>query len=488
MRRIGVPVVLLIALLSSAGVAQAAQRFASPTGSGEACSSGAPCSLPTAVEKAGFGDEVIVGSGTYSVTSRIATVFDLDSEQGPHLYIHGDFAGPMPKIVASGVEAEPAIGTNGGDSVAYLEISATGPYATGLECSGAEVDRVVVTADGTSDTPAGGINAYAGCTIRDSLVEAAGSEAGGINVAGLAGNGTVLLRNVTVEASGQGSIGVASSFPGNLFESGSITADLANVIANGGQYDLRASEGPEGPGKIVVSHSNFDSAKGEGAATITNAGGNQTAPPLFSDAASGDFREAAGSPTIDAGTTDQIGLLDLAGNPRSLGSAPDIGAYELVPPPGGGSSSGGGSSQSQSPPPPLARVQTLLISPSRFRAANIGGAVISRASKKHRIKVPVGATVDFTLSGTATVAFSAEKRLTGRKVGKKCVAATRTNRGKAKCAFFKLEGSFNQAGTAGLNRFKFSGRVGNKTLRTGAYRLVASSGGATKSAGFKIVR
>lgn len=475
------PVVLLIALLSSAGVAQAAQRYASPEGSGEACSSAAPCSLRTAVEKAGFGDEVIVGSGTYAVTSSISSVFDLDSEQGPHLYIHGDFAGPMPKIVGSGMEAETVIGTNGGDSVAYLEISSTGPYAGGLGCAGAEVDRVVVTVEGAT---AGGISAYTGCTIRDSLVEAKGDEAGGIYVAGFFGDTTALLRNVTVEASGTGSIGVAASFPGVLFENGSITADLANVIANGEAYDLRAFDGGEGPGKIVVSHSNFDRAKGEGAATITNAGGNQTAPPLFVGAASGDFREAPGSPTIDAGANDQIGPLDLAGNPRSLGSAPDIGAYELVPPAGGGSSSGGGASQ---PPPPPARVQTLLISPSKFRAANIGGAVISRAGK-HRVKAPVGATVDFTLSGTATVAFSAEKQLSGRKVGKKCVAATRANRGKAKCARFKHEGSFDQAGTAGLNRFKFSGRVGNKTLRPGRYRLLANSGGTTKSAGFKIVR
>ncbi|MGN6201448.1 MAG: choice-of-anchor Q domain-containing protein [Solirubrobacterales bacterium] len=482
MRRIGVPVVLSIALLSFTATAQAAQRYASPGGSGEACSSAAPCSLRTAVEKAGFNDEVIVGSGTYSVTSPISSVYDTDLEQGTELYIHGDFAGPMPKIVNSGLEAEPAIGTNTGDSLAYLEISAAGPNAEGLECFGAEVDRVVVTVEGS---PSLGISDSAGCTLRDSLIEAQGSEANGISVAGFGGNGTVLLRNLTVEASGPGSIGIAASFPGSLFEPGSITANLANVIANGERYDLWAIDGGEGPGKIVVSHSNFDTAKGEGAATITNAGGNQTAAPLFVDAASGDFREAAGSPTIDAGANDQIGPFDLAGNPRLLGSAPDIGAYEFVPPPGGGGSSGGGSSQPQQAS--QAKIQTLLISPPKFRAANIGGAVISRAGK-HRVKAPVGATVDFTLSGAVTVAFSVEKRLTGRKVGKRCVGTTRANRGKPKCAFFQRKGSFKQTGTAGLNRFKFSGRVGNKTLRPGRYRLVASSGGATKSAGFKIVQ
>ena len=42
--------------------------------------------------------------------------------------------------------------------------------------------------------------------------------------------------------------------------------------------------------------------------------------PLFVDAAKGDYREAAGSPTIDAGAADQLaGSLDLAGNARILG-------------------------------------------------------------------------------------------------------------------------------------------------------------------------
>lgn len=476
MRRIGVPVVLSIALLWSAGAAQAAQRFASPAGSGAVCTSADPCSLETAVDFAEIGDEVIVGSGTYNLTSSI--VPPLEPEEELHLYIHGDFAGPMPKIVASGIEG-PAIVVFGGETLAYLEVSISGTEQAAVECSG-EIDRLVVVAKGPN---VAGVGA-GGCAIRDSLIRTEGSETVAVTVSGLVGDVRALLRNVTAQATGPGSIGVSVSFPGGL-EGGSATADLGNVIASGTQFDLRAFDGGEGPGKIVASHSNFDTAKGEGAATITNAGGNQTAAPLFVDAASGDFREVAGSPTIDAGANDQIGPFDLAGNPRSLGTAPDIGAYEFIPPTGGGGSSGG-SSQSPPPPPP-ARVQSLLISPPRFRAANIGGAVISRAGK-HRVKAPVGATVDFTLSGAATVAFSVEKRLSGRQVGKKCVATTRANRGKAKCPFFKREGSFNQAGTAGLNRFKFSGRVGKKTLRPGRYRLVASSGGATKSAGFKIVR
>ena len=52
--------------------------------------------------------------------------------------------------------------------------------------------------------------------------------------------------------------------------------------------------------------------------------------PLFANAAAGDFRELAGPPTVNAGTVAAgMGSLDLDRQPRTQGSAPDIGAYEL---------------------------------------------------------------------------------------------------------------------------------------------------------------
>ena len=58
--------------------------------------------------------------------------------------------------------------------------------------------------------------------------------------------------------------------------------------------------------------------------------------PLFADPAAGDFSLQAGSPCVDAGTLavpDPPGLpqLDLAGNPRACGHAPDLGAFECCP-------------------------------------------------------------------------------------------------------------------------------------------------------------
>ncbi len=90
--------------------------------------------------------------------------------------------------------------------------------------------------------------------------------------------------------------------------------------------------GAKGPGNIVVNHSNFDTSKGEGDAKVIDGGGNQSAPPLFVDAENRNYHEAAGSPTIDAGIAGELGPLDLDGNPRVLGPAPDIGAFETSNP------------------------------------------------------------------------------------------------------------------------------------------------------------
>jgi hypothetical protein len=66
--------------------------------------------------------------------------------------------------------------------------------------------------------------------------------------------------------------------------------------------------------------------------TITVVGvGNITNAPLFEGSAGGDFRLAAGSPCINAGTNEDwmIGALDLAGQPRIVGGTVDMGAYEF---------------------------------------------------------------------------------------------------------------------------------------------------------------
>jgi len=75
------------------------------------------------------------------------------------------------------------------------------------------------------------------------------------------------------------------------------------------------------------------SSNGPGSAQLTDGGGNrQGVLPLFVNGAAGDYREARGSPTIDAGAATTINRA-LGFVLRSLGAGPDIGAYEYAPVP-----------------------------------------------------------------------------------------------------------------------------------------------------------
>src|SRR5262249_7200448 len=99
------------------------------------------------------------------------------------------------------------------------------------------------------------------------------------------------------------------------------SATIVNSIARGTGFDLDFMPG------CSVAYSNFRPAFATG---VVPGVGNQSAEPLFAD---DDYRPAAGSPTIDPGALDALSSSpDPDGRPRSLGVAPDIGAYEYVPP------------------------------------------------------------------------------------------------------------------------------------------------------------
>ena len=384
--------VLLLALASSA---QAAQRYAAPEAKGpEPCVQAAPCSLELALTGAKENDEVIVGGGTYNIISPII-VF------GKNLYLHGDFAGPMPKINAS-VLGLPINFIGAEEHVAYLEMNnTTGELAYGFVCmSGMKLERVRVLA--LSSTSAIGVLMGTNCLVRDSVIRAQGTNA--IGLSQIAGAGPVsVARNLTAAASGSGSIGTVVSNEGSA-------ADIRNSVFAGDAFDVRVTKNS----RLFIGTSNFDSSNFDPAAQVIDLGGNQTAAPLFVDVAKGDYREAAGSPTIDAGVDDQLGALDFAGGARIFGPAPDIGAYEFVPP---------------APPPAAAagQIQSLALAPSAFRAAKSGEATSSAAKKA---KAPLGTSVSYSLSAAATPTFTVARNSSGRRVGKKCVKQTKANRSK----------------------------------------------------------
>ena len=456
--RLGIWGIASIVFLAVAPAAFAGQRYASPDGTGAECTQEKPCELNEAVGAAKAGDEVIITSGIYEAKATIFT--------GPvtNVQVHGDPSGPRPKINAA--FPGPVFSLNqAGDSLSYVDIENSANGGIGAICFGTRLERISVRVVG-----AGAYGAYAlsECTVRNSLFRVEGS--GSVAVRGVASalSSSALLRNVTAIASGTASTGVSAEY--NEPVEGSFTLDLSNSIVQGDGEDLKAIGGAKGAGNIVVDHSNFDTSKPEGVATVIAGSGNQSAPPLFVDAESRNYHEAAGSPTIDAGIAGELGALDLDGNPRVLGPAPDMGAFETSNP---------------AKVAAVAQLQSLKLSRSSFRAAKAGGAV---ASAKKKARGPVGTTVTYSLSLAGNVDFTVEALTTGRSVGKKCVKQTRANKRRKKCDLAKpVKGGFSDAGAAGQNSIKFTGRLGSRALKPGRYRLAGSAGGVVEHANFKIV-
>jgi subtilisin-like proprotein convertase family protein len=138
-------------------------------------------------------------------------------------------------------------------------------------------------------------------------------------------------------------------------------------------------------------------------------------------------------------------------------------------------------------PPDLTRpvLSRLALRPRAFRAARRGPSIAARR----------GSRVSYRLSEAATVRFRVERAAAGRRSRGRCVRPTRRNARRRKCTrFVRLRRAFAHRGRAGVNRFRFTGRLGGRRLRPRRYRL---TGVATDAAGnrssprrarFRIVR
>jgi hypothetical protein len=133
------------------------------------------------------------------------------------------------------------------------------------------------------------------------------------------------------------------------------------------------------------------------------------------------------------------------------------------------------------------KVAGLKLSAAVFRAAGSGPAFVARAR--------VGTGVTFRVSEAATMRFGVKRRAGGRKVGRKCKAPRRSNRGHKRCVrYATVKGSFSLAAKPGTNAFTFRGRIGGRRLRPGRYRLEgratdkAHNRSSVVRAAFRIVR
>jgi hypothetical protein len=294
------------ALLSATSATAATTRYASPGGSGSACTQASPCAIQIAMNNASSGDEVIIAPGDYSPPANLFLPFN-------NIYAHGVAGQPMPRIhFSSGF----LLSGNPGDRASYLAVDGVGsPLET---TTGGAADQIIAHASGSAATAC-----FVYATLTDSVCWASGTNARGVE-AQTGGVANITLRNVTAEGTGTGGFGTRIQAD----SSGAITAHLTNVISRGTSSDITFNA--VGAISASVDHSNYTTiTTGSAAVAQTN---QQTAAPIFVNAGAGDFSEAAGSPTIDAGVNSAAnGPFDVLGRPRTINGTTDIGAYEYDP-------------------------------------------------------------------------------------------------------------------------------------------------------------
>ncbi len=318
----------------------------------------------------------------------------------------------------------------------------------------------------------------------------------------------VTLRNSTVIG---GPLGEGLAAYTNTSVSLSITATNSIIRGGGGLLsDIQTSTVSGGSVSVVLEHSNYATAETSGGGTVTPAGSgtNQTGAPMFVNPAAGDYREAAGSPTINAGVSSVVnGATDLDGNLRTIGGATDIGAYEFVTAPQvtlRAASSVGPTGATLNGTLLSAAAQTTYAfeygpTPSYGHASSavVGPAAGTRVLAARISGLSPGETVHFRLvassSGGAIVTSDATfktpaPKITGLRISPKSFRA----KAGAKVSYldavpsrttFKvfrirhghrhLVGSFVRSDRIGSNHFHLSGRLHGKKLSPGRFILVA---------------
>ena len=148
---------------------------------------------------------------------------------------------------------------------------------------------------------------------------------------------------------------------------------------------------------------------------------------------------------------------------------------------GAPAASGGGASAE------LTKVGSETISPAAFRAAPHGPSAVT-AMRRY------GAEVAYTLNTASGVRFTIAKVESGRTLPGRCVRPTKANSSARRCVrLVALSGDFTRTGSAGVNRFRFTGRFAGHKLAIGSYRLITTSTaggkiGRTTTAAFRVIK
>jgi len=287
-------------MLMCAPSAQATVRYVAAGGGDTDCTEADPCALSVAPSKVDEGDEIRMLSSTFTGGDIAFT---------KRVTISG-LMGSRPKLDVGSLQLL-APGS------ALRDVTVIGHSSVALIAIDSTVERVEATHNG--DTQA--ICEFDGNTVVSNSAcwtnPAATSRPFAISIGAwtdldtaddfdvVPRAGSVTLRNVTAQS--QDALAAYAFAATDAAITGSIIA--GNVQTFGGAT-------------LAADHS----------ATSLAGTGNINVPSdsIFPNLLIGGIHPAAGSPTIDAGPPAN-GAFDLDGKPRSLGSNPDMGAYEWVP-------------------------------------------------------------------------------------------------------------------------------------------------------------
>ncbi len=481
-------VLALTAAVLTPSSASATTRYAAPRlvkipGVAPCTNAAKPCTLVTALGTAVSGDDISLTGGSYTqgvLTLGTSQAFSDTLTIPEGVVLHGASPTNLPVIhVRPDQQAEAGVQVLSGATIRDVEIRGTTPannqIAYSLSVFQGVADRVRVRTTAAPNALLVSCSLAAG-TISNSECLGVGTETGGAvsGVSASVANGTFSLRNVTAvtTAANSEAVRVGTS-------NGTVRMTISNVIARGTAADIYVRAGiVGGTATTYVDHSNWRSqnvsAASGATATLIQTGPNQngatTTEPLFVNAAGGDYRQAAGSPTIDAGIIElSTGLVALGGMARTIGTTTDIGADEfdpasvVAPPPapatpdapGGETGTGNGAT-------PDTRDVV---------APRLTGLTLARTVTRRR-----GAKLRFTLSEAATVSLTFAQPKTGRTVGTRCRTTTKKNRSKPRCTVPGVRGRLTISGLAGTNTLTFSGKLSKvRRLALGSYRLTATA-------------
>jgi hypothetical protein len=321
--------VLIVAVIAGQWVAGAAQsahaatpppRYASPSGIATGtCPKPAPCTIATAINDAPADSTVVIEPGHYGTAA--APLTDTFTDENGAIHVHGTDLAHPPVIYSQ--TAHYGFEFNNASSLSDVEIHNTGTRAAIFITAG--------TADHVRAFTSGG--EFGACSVfvslTDSLCVATGDFLPAFDIYE-GGDLTTTLRGVTAVSTGMGGAGLVDE----AVSASTVTINATNSIFSGRGADISEYATVAGAtASVKLTNSNYSTYSSNGSAGIerlTAGAGDISAPPKFVDPANGDYREKASSPTVNAGAKDAAGGTDVVGNPRGLGPAPDMGAYELV--------------------------------------------------------------------------------------------------------------------------------------------------------------